>query len=1287
MNPDSPKNQRETLEARLTSLLLGELSHEEAASLHQDLSHDPELSKLYDRLQETIGVVRETMHAPAEHNTEPAEPLRLSDERREKLLAHFKTVAPSEFEKPKGRATRVILELAIAASIVVILGGLMLPALSKAKAKAQRVTASTEARLLEKSVPSDSVYAKRRAEYAARTSAAGKPDSSGTAYSFGAVGYYSQSNIPGAAIHKDTAATDQPPAPLSAPPMAMHDGRKISAGSFTLSDSSSQRRSAIVLPAAEPSTATAVAGSSPDGRLQTGTPATHSDISGRVAMSQSTAAPAAGHSGSDKPAVALKFRTWSLENEGDLPPIAVPPKPTDDAPDANYLAMQGRAVTSIIQTAPAQPIFKPESVVAQPERLNEGGVVIEAVNGLEETKNFGAMEGRISDGAAASTPAKTPSYQGLAKSDGFDATDHNPATPPPTKQFGAGDIVLFNNRAIAPAGNARTKVESNPTSQLFAYQNAKEDLEQKKRFSQILDKKIAGEKIDVDLPKSTMVEIVDRAVPPTQKSSSLWDRLRGDSSRDYSASTRIKAGRDQSDVSGFYDRNLSGNYDPYFIQTEFELIQSKPLLEKIVKDQKLAETWSKESGKPVTTEEAVEKLKSHLELRPVGKTSLIDIKVRSDNPSEAAALANGIADAYQAARKKNREELSRRGISALEERIKEQEVKIASAQSNVNYLRQNLGVSDAAAGEGPSPLMTGETLRRIESLRIEGKTLLDEQLTLLGQLRDVLNKPGHDHLAPASAIAANDTVLNSLLEQCYLAQQKLVSVEKKYGPQHPEMITARAQLEDLRMQLTNRVDSLLLDLEGKEAANQKSLAALEAEVTAVKPKPATNPLIPQPEIPTADNAFSTFSLNVSDVAFKLAAASLEKGELPDAGSMRSEEFINAFDYRDPEPQPGVAVAFASERAQYPFAQNRDLLRFSVKTAALGRAPGKPLNLVLLLDNSGSMERADRVQIIREALRVLAGQLQPQDKLSIVTFARTAQLRIDGIPGSQATNAVDQVAGLTPEGGTNLEEAMKLAYATALRHYLANGVNRVVLLTDGAANLGDVSPASLKQQVEAHRKQGVALDCFGIGWEGYNDDLLEELSRNGDGRYGFINTPAAAATEFAGQLAGALHVAASDVKVQVEFNPKRVTSWRQIGYARHQLTKEQFRDNTVDAAEIGAAESGNALYVIEVNPKGEGPIATVRARYKTPGTEDYREHEWPVAYNGSALPLDQSSSAMRLAAAAGAFSEWLAASPYAGETNPDRLLGYLNGVPEKYGADPRPKQLEWMIRQAKSLTGK
>jgi len=470
-------------------------------------------------------------------------------------------------------------------------------------------------------------------------------------------------------------------------------------------------------------------------------------------------------------------------------------------------------------------------------------------------------------------------------------------------------------------------------------------------------------------------------------------------------------------------------------------------------------------------------------------------------------------------------------------------------------------------------------------------------------------------------------------------------------------------------------------------AERKTLEALTLRLDEPLPKLAAGAPVPQPEVATSENAFSTFSLNVSDVSFKLAAASLEKGQMPDAATVRSEEFINAFDYRDPEPKGSAPIAFAWERARYPFAHNRDLVRLSVKTAAAGRQPGRPLNLVLLLDNSGSMERADRVRIRQECLRVLAGQLQPQDRVSVVAFARTARLFVDGLPGNQAGELEQRVGGLAPEGGTNLEDAMNVAYQTALRHFLAQGVNRVVLLTDGAANLGDVEPESLKQKVEAHRRQGVALDCFGIGWEGLNDDLLETLSRNGDGRYGFINTPEAATSEFASQLAGALQIAASDVKVQVEWNPRRVTAYRQIGYAKHQLKKEQFRDNTVDAAEIGAAEAGNALYTVQVNPRGEGPLGTMRVRFKVPGTSDYREHEWTLPYDGAAKSLEQSSPALRLAASASAFSEWLVSSPFAAEVTPDKLLTQLSGVPEVFPADPRPKKLEWMIRQAKSMAGK
>jgi Mg-chelatase subunit ChlD len=502
-------------------------------------------------------------------------------------------------------------------------------------------------------------------------------------------------------------------------------------------------------------------------------------------------------------------------------------------------------------------------------------------------------------------------------------------------------------------------------------------------------------------------------------------------------------------------------------------------------------------------------------------------------------------------------------------------------------------------------------------------------------------------------------------------------LQSKGGIKAKDVAVLEKQLAEREVKLAQLAEALV-ELPALQQKAPDDLAATKSKAAAP---------IPQPEVLAADNAFSTFSLNVSDVSFKLATASLEQGKMPEPASIRSEEFINAFDYRDPAPAAGAPLAFAWDRARSPFEHNRDLLRLSVETAAAGRSAGQPLNLVVLLDNSGSMERADRVRIRREALRVLATQLRPQDRLSVVTFARTAHLRADGVSGDQALAVFDLLDGVTPEGGTNLEEAMGLAYQTAQRHLLANGVNRVVMLTDGAANLGNVDPESLKKTVESNRRQGVALDCFGVGWEGLNDDLLETLSRNGDGRYGFLNSPEEAASGFAQQLAGALRVAASDVKVQVEFNPKRVTAYRQIGYAKHQLTKEQFRDNSVDAAEIGAAEAGNALYTMEVNPQGEGPLATVRVRYRVPGTQDYREHAWEVPFNGAAPALEQAAPAMRLAATAAEFAEWLSDSAFAGEVSPDALRKILVGVPEFYGANSRAKALEEAIATATRLGGK
>jgi Mg-chelatase subunit ChlD len=521
-------------------------------------------------------------------------------------------------------------------------------------------------------------------------------------------------------------------------------------------------------------------------------------------------------------------------------------------------------------------------------------------------------------------------------------------------------------------------------------------------------------------------------------------------------------------------------------------------------------------------------------------------------------------------------------------------------------------------------------------------------------------------------------------------QDKAVAAEAKvqqefFGqPGNGEVQAATSSSEALVEEQAGKKPLTPLALSMVDQSKRKSDEKEVAQAPAVVAPPAP---VPQPEVASEENPISTFSLNVSDVSFKLAGASLDNGQLPGPSTVRTEEFLNAFHYRDPDPAPGRPVAFAWERAQFPFAQQRDVVRLSVRTGAIGREANRPLNVVLLLDSSGSMERADRVSTLREALKVLGNQMMPQDRVSVVSFARTARLWIDGLPGDQASNLADRVGELAPEGGTHLEEALRVGYDTARKHFTPEGVNRVVLLTDGAANLGELRAEALREMVESNRKRGVALDCFGVGFDGYQDDLLEALSRNGDGRYGFVNSPEEVSTGFANQLAGALQVAAADVKVQVEFNSQRVQRWRQIGYAKHQLTQEQFRDNTVDAAEIGAAESGNALYVIEPNARGTGPIGTVRVRFRDPASGNYSEQEWAVPYEGPAQPLEQSSPALRLATAAAAFGEMLSASPYASEVSNDRLIALLNGVPENFSPDPRPERLLNMVRQAQSILGR
>jgi capsular exopolysaccharide synthesis family protein len=306
----------------------------------------------------------------------------------------------------------------------------------------------------------------------------------------------------------------------------------------------------------------------------------------------------------------------------------------------------------------------------------------------------------------------------------------------------------------------------------------------------------------------------------------------------YSSTTRIKIERDQSDVSGFNERAGMGlGYDPYFIQTEFELIQSEVILGKVIEDLDLNKEWGRKyaGGDRLKTTETMQMLKSKLDLRPVRNTSLIEIRVFSEKPDEAATIANKVAEVYTKHRQDQRKQLSQGGIKALEERFQAQEEKARIAQTNVDRLRKELNIADAmAAGDAPSPLMTADTLRKLEGMRIENHEQFILQQTLLNQLKEVQKESGLEGLAQVIPTATGDTLLSTLLEQQVTADQRLVAVEKEYGPEHAEVLKCKASVDDLRNKITNRVDGVMKALDAKVTAVKRSLDDLETEVGKAK---------------------------------------------------------------------------------------------------------------------------------------------------------------------------------------------------------------------------------------------------------------------------------------------------------------------------------------------------------------------------------------------------------------------------------------------------------------------
>jgi Mg-chelatase subunit ChlD len=543
------------------------------------------------------------------------------------------------------------------------------------------------------------------------------------------------------------------------------------------------------------------------------------------------------------------------------------------------------------------------------------------------------------------------------------------------------------------------------------------------------------------------------------------------------------------------------------------------------------------------------------------------------------------------------------------------------------------------------------------------------------ELTELTDKPAEPEGAPVDAkplaesaveLAANDQTRSQLLAEVDQAWDVPVP------PAAEDASKALADLDEAKESVSSGL---------KEAAKPEELVPQLEEVNAKLPKQKGIP-VPQAETLTSAEPFSTFSLHVSDASFKLAKAALDRGEVPAADRIRPEEFYNAFDYGDPAPGHGEPVACAVEQSAHPAIPQRNLLRIGVKTGSQGRGGSTPLNLTLLLDSSGSMEREDRTAGLANAVKQLSGLLKEGDTISVIGFARQPRLLADRLPGARAQELNAILARTPSEGGTNLEEGLKLGEELALRQFNPAAQNRIVLFTDGAANLGDAMPETLQAKVEQMRQQGIAFDAAGFGADGLNDQLLERLTRNGNGRYYVVDDAADADANFAKQLAGAFRPAAENVKVQVRFNPARVAKYKLIGFEEHRLNKEDFRNDAVDAAEMAAEEAGNALYQIEALPQGEGEVGEVSVRFRDAASGQMVERTWTIPYEAQAPAFDQAKPSLQLAGLAAFAAEKLRAAPLADAVDFQQLAPVLAKVKVRYPNSRPVAELEAMIGKLK-----
>ena len=459
---------------------------------------------------------------------------------------------------------------------------------------------------------------------------------------------------------------------------------------------------------------------------------------------------------------------------------------------------------------------------------------------------------------------------------------------------------------------------------------------------------------------------------------------------------------------------------------------------------------------------------------------------------------------------------------------------------------------------------------------------------------------------------------------------------------------------------------------------------------------------PNPVKAVAEAPVSTFSIDVDTASYAFVRASLNRGVLPPRDAVRIEEMVNYFPY-DYAPPESADPPFAVHVSLMPTPWNdaTRLMRIGIKGHAPARADAPPANLVFLIDTSGSMDAPDKLPLLVASFRLLLDALAPDDRVAIVTYAGAAGTVLEPTRAGERGRILAALERLDAGGRTAGAEGLRQAYALAGRHFVQGGINRVILATDGDFNVGIADPDALEDYVARKRESGVSLSVLGFGMGNYDDALMQRLAQNGNGNAAYIDGLAEARKVLVEEATSTLFPIAGDVKVQVEFNPAAVGEYRLIGYESRLLRREDFRNDRVDAGEIGAGHAVTALYEVtpagseaalvpplrygrEVAPEGgfAGEVAFVKIRYKLPGAAASALLARPVTEGDAVGSVAAAPREARFAAAVAAFGQLLRGGRHTGAFGYDDVIALAQGA---RGADPFGYRAAFvsLVRLAKS----